>query len=285
MPTTAPRPNGRLMVVESQFFNRMKRQVAIANGMIGRPDSRASMMMPSPTTRARFGTSAVVAMFQLSSSALQHFAERADAALAMKGAAVIAGAADGADAEPLGGNGVELAVAMPRDQHLGAMARLGLDERRHEMLAVPEREDRRHLRLDALVDIGRVVAEAVGQPDQPQKFSRKHTQRALNRGAAQPIAKETLQRLDFLTGGLGVLTGVEQPVEVNDEVPHMGIVDGLLRLRLPGRESRCVVRIHADDLDLVEILESRVFEIGQFAADDEMKQLLWRTVWHDVVSQ
>ncbi len=57
------------MVVESQFFNRMNRLVTIANGMIGRPDSRASMIRPRPTTRARFGTSAVVATFQLSSSA------------------------------------------------------------------------------------------------------------------------------------------------------------------------------------------------------------------------
>ena len=33
--------------------------VAIANGMIGRPDSRASIMMPRPAIRERFGTSAV----------------------------------------------------------------------------------------------------------------------------------------------------------------------------------------------------------------------------------
>ena len=44
------------MVVESQFFNRMKRLVTIANGMIGRPLSRASMMAPRPATRARFLT-------------------------------------------------------------------------------------------------------------------------------------------------------------------------------------------------------------------------------------
>ena len=54
---------------------------------------------------------------------------------------MIAGAADGFDAEPLGGDRVEFAVAMPRDQHLGAVVVLGLDERRQEMLAVPERED------------------------------------------------------------------------------------------------------------------------------------------------
>ena len=62
MPTTAPCPNGKLMVVRSQFFNRMNRLVTIANGRIGRPDSRASMMMPRPAMRERFGTSAVSAM-------------------------------------------------------------------------------------------------------------------------------------------------------------------------------------------------------------------------------
>ena len=130
------------MVEESQFFNRMNRLVTMANGKIGRPDSRASMMTPRPATRARFGTSAVVATFQFSCSVCTISRERADATLAVKRPAMIAGTADGFDAEPLGRNRVEFAVAMPRDQHLGAMAVLGLDERRHEMLAVPEREDR-----------------------------------------------------------------------------------------------------------------------------------------------
>ena len=79
------------------------------------------------------------------------------------------------------------------------MAFLGLDERRHEMLAVPEREDRRHLRLDDVIDVGRVVAEAVGQPDQPQIFGSKHTQRSLNPVAAQQIAKESFQREGFVS--------------------------------------------------------------------------------------
>ena len=43
----------------------------------------------------------------------------------------------------------------------------------------------------------------------------------------------------------------------------------------------CVIGEHADDLDLVEILECRVFEIGQLAADNEMKQLRLGTIWHD----
>jgi len=80
------------------------------------------------------------------------------------------------------------------------------------------------------------------------------------------------------------LTWIEQPVEVNHEVAHVGVVHGLLRLRLPGRVSGCVIGIYADDIDLVEILERDVFEIGQFATDDEMKQLLRGTIWHDGLS-
>ncbi len=67
-------------------------------------------------------------------------------------------------------------------------------------------------------------------------------------------------------------------MEVNDEVAHVGIVDGLLRLRLPGGKSGCVIGEHADDLNLIEILERDVFEIGQLAADDEMKQLRLGTI-------
>ena len=39
---------------------------------------------------------------------------------------MIAGAPDRTDAEPLGGDGVELAIAMPRNQDLGAVALLVL---------------------------------------------------------------------------------------------------------------------------------------------------------------
>jgi hypothetical protein len=45
--------------------------------------------------------------------------------------------------------------------------------------------------------------------------------------------------------------------------------------------SGCVIGKHADDFHLIEILEGRVFEIGQLAADDEMKQLRLGTIWHD----
>ena len=73
---------------------------------------------------------------------------------------------------------------------------------------------------------------------------------------------------------------IEQPVEMDNEVAHVGVVHGLLRLRLPGRVCGGVIGLHADDIDLVEVLERDVFEVGQLTSDDEMKQLLRGTIWH-----
>src|SRR5690348_9503989 len=78
------------------------------------------------------------------------------------------GATNGTDAEALGGDRVEFAVAMPRYQHFGPMTFLGLDERRHEMLAVPERKDRGLLRFDTFIHVSRVDREFVRAPDQPE---------------------------------------------------------------------------------------------------------------------
>ncbi len=46
----------------------MRRLVTTAIGTIGRPEMRASVTMPSPATRATFGTSAVMAMVAPASS-------------------------------------------------------------------------------------------------------------------------------------------------------------------------------------------------------------------------
>ena len=70
---------------------------------------------------------------------------------------------------------------------------------------------------------------------------------------------------------------------MNHEIAHMGIIHGLLRLRLPGRMRGRVIGEHADHFHLVEVLERIVLEIGQLAPDDEMKQLLG-TIWHDSFS-
>src|SRR5689334_3917806 len=73
---------------------------------------------------------------------------------------------------------------------------------------------------------------------------------------------------------LRFLIGVEQPVEMDDEIAHLRVVDRALRLGAPGDVSGRIVRIEADDLDLVEILEGVVLEVEQLTADDEVKQLL-----------
>src|ERR1700723_2000490 len=84
----------------------------------------------------------------------------------------------------------------------------------------------------------------------------------------------------FSTGRLRVLTWIEQPVEMDHEIAHVGVVYGLLRFRLPGGMGGRVIGEHADDFHLIEILEGRMLKIGQFAADNEMEQLLRDTIWH-----
>ena len=41
-----------------------------------------------------------------------------------------------------------------------------------------------------------------------------------------------------------------------------------------------VIRIEADDFDVVQVLEGVVLEVEQLTADDEMEQLLRGTIWH-----
>ena len=79
---------------------------------------------------------------------------------------------------------------------------------------------------------------------------------------------------------LRVLIGIEQPVKVNDEIPHLGIVHRLLRLCSPGRVSARVIREQADDFHLRKILERVVLEILQLTTKDEVQQLLRGTIWH-----
>ena len=111
---------------------------------------------------------------------------------------MVAGAADGLDAQPLRRQRIELAVAMARDQHLAAMMR-PLDERRHEMLSMPEREDNRHLGLDDVVNIVRIIAESIGHPNQPQKACGQEAGELLKPAGAQQIAEQLSQRAGFVS--------------------------------------------------------------------------------------
>src|SRR5215468_1945476 len=67
--------------------------------------------------------------------------------------------------------------------------------------------------------------------------------------------------------------GIKQPVQVDDEIAHMRIVDSLLRLRLPGNISRSIVREYADDVDFVEVFKLVAAERSELTAEDEMQQL------------
>src|SRR4051794_37894657 len=71
-------------------------------------------------------------------------------------------------------------------------------------------------------------------------------------------------------------SGLEQPVQVHDEIAHMRVIHRLLRLRLPGRIGGSVIRIDPDDVDLVEILELVAPEIFQLAAEYQVEQLFLR---------
>ncbi|CAK06398.1 conserved hypothetical protein [Rhizobium johnstonii 3841] len=63
-------------------------------------------------------------------------------------------------------------------------------------------------------------------------------------------------------------------MHVDDEVAHMRIVDRLLRLRLPGRQRRGIIRENADNIETLQVTELDVIEAFQFAAKNEMQKLL-----------
>src|ERR1700722_10339307 len=60
--------------------------------------------------------------------------------------------------------------------------------------------------------------------------------------------------------------GIQQSVQMHDEIAHLGIVDGALRLGLPGRVGAGIVRIDTDDVDLVEIFEFHALNTIELAA-------------------
>src|SRR3974390_1510550 len=68
--------------------------------------------------------------------------------------------------------------------------------------------------------------------------------------------------------------GIEQPVQMDDEIAHMSVVDRLLGLCLPGGIGGCVVGIDADNVESVQVLEFGASEIAEFAAEYEMEKLV-----------
>ena len=66
---------------------------------------------------------------------------------------------------------------------------------------------------------------------------------------------------------------VQQPMHVDDEIAHMRIVHRQLRLRLPCRKRRRIIRIDSDNIEIVQVAELDVRERRQFAAENEVKAL------------
>src|SRR5262245_9908705 len=141
----------------------------------------------------------------------QHFLERAHAALADESAAVLAGPPNGADAEPLHGKRIDLAVAVPRHQHLAAIVR-AFDERREKMLAVPHGDDDRRLPVEALVDAFRLDHEPGGVPYQTQVFRRHDPDGLLERARGHEMLGPRHRRRETSALGALIRLRIEQPV-------------------------------------------------------------------------
>src|SRR4051812_5732884 len=67
---------------------------------------------------------------------------------------------------------------------------------------------------------------------------------------------------------------------MHDEISHMRVVHCLLRLGLPGRIGGRIIRIDADEIELVQILEVDCVELAESAAKYEMEQLLGGCLRH-----
>ena len=73
-----------------------------------------------------------------------------------------------------------------------------------------------------------------------------------------------------------LVVGIEQAMQVDDEIAHARVVDRRLGLRLPGVVGGAVVRKDADDIELGEIGEADAVDAFEFAAEDQMEKLVGR---------
>src|SRR5262249_57040017 len=123
---------------------------------------------------------------------LQHAFERSHPALACEAALMVAGAANGAYAQPFSGDRVDLAVTVTGDQYLHAV--MTPKEWRHEMLTVPQGNDHGLLRLGTLIEICRLDDKAAGLPHQPQVLGGQNPNRDLYPAFAPQAPSQRHQR-------------------------------------------------------------------------------------------
>ena len=73
-----------------------------------------------------------------------------------------------------------------------------------------------------------------------------------------------------------IVLRIEQAVQMDDEITHVGVVDCHLRLLLPRLIGLRIIGINPDDIEVVEIVEPDLIETDEFAAKDKMQKLLAR---------
>jgi hypothetical protein len=66
---------------------------------------------------------------------------------------------------------------------------------------------------------------------------------------------------------------VEQPVQMHDEIAHMGVVHAPVGCVAPGGVRLGVIRVDADDIERLQVEELDSVEGGELTAEDEMEEL------------
>ena len=74
---------------------------------------------------------------------------------------------------------------------------------------------------------------------------------------------------------LSVSIGIQKPVQMNDEIPHMGIVHRLLCLGLPRGMGLRVIGKDTHYIQIFQIPEMYICRIIQFSAKYQMQQLFF----------
>jgi hypothetical protein len=115
---------------------------------------------------------------------------------------------------------------------------LALEERHHEMLAVPHRDDRRQIRAHPRVNVRRFDAELAGVPDQAQIFGGRHADRALHPWKIHqtPERHQSAAGVSFEPPGGGVIT--TETAICRDLTNDSGVFSNPRQVKTPDGERR-----------------------------------------------
>src|SRR5690606_18039920 len=86
-----------------------------------------------------------------------------------------------------------------------------------------------------------------------------------------PLAALTVVQSSGRTSGL--VFGIKEPVQMDDEITHMGVVHALLRLGLPCRVGRIVIGVYPHNVECIEITEGGGAKLRQFTTENQVQKL------------